>query len=297
VNGDNRTAYLTIRFEGPEVKPGRMRLDDFIQAATEFSIGAQRVALALQHTPSVVEGRRPRGLTQALSLDLVGFTEGSPAAVVHLERTESQMEIDEVDLGEKTYRILLGGIDRVAEPTDALPEGFDLGVLLKLRDLGKLFNKGVSRIEFQLNHRVRPAKAVYDRSKYERVRQRIARPEAQQVTLQGRLLMADFKETGRQIRIHPSIGQPVICHFDEALSQEVEECMRRFVRVTGRMVFTEAGEPQWIELSDIDSIEPEPTPIPESGWTYDLTSCQRKAEKRYRYRAESPWSRQKLAGE
>jgi hypothetical protein len=247
-----------------------MRLDDFIQAASEFLIGAQRVALALQHAPSVVEGRRPRILTQSLSLDLVGFTEGSPAAVVHLERSEPQMEIDEIDLGDRTYRVLLGGIDRVAEPTDVLPEGFDLGVLLKLRDLGKLFNKGVSRIEFQLNHRARPTKAVYDRAKYERVRQRIARPEAQQVTLQGRLLMADFKETGRQIRIHPSVGQPVICHFDEALSQEVEECMRRFVRVTGRMVFTEAGEPQWIELSDIDSVETEPVTPAESMWTYDF---------------------------
>jgi hypothetical protein len=29
--------YLTIRFEGPEIKPGRMRLDDFVQAAKEFS--------------------------------------------------------------------------------------------------------------------------------------------------------------------------------------------------------------------------------------------------------------------
>jgi hypothetical protein len=272
VNGENRNAYLTIRFEGPEVKPGRMRLDDFIQAASEFSIGAQRVALVLQHSPSVAEGRRPRELTQTLSLDLVGFTEGSPAAVVHLERTEPQMEIDEVDLGEKTYRVLLGGIDAVAGPTDALPEGFDLGVLLKLRDLGKLFNKGVSRIEFQLNHRLRPAKAVYDPVKYERVRQRIARPEAQQVTLQGRLLMADFKETGRQIRIHPSIGQPVICHFDEALSQEVEECMRRYVRVTGRMVFTEVGEPRWIELTDIDAIETSTGTVaePESTWSYDF---------------------------
>jgi hypothetical protein len=35
------SAYLTIRFEGPEVRPGRMRLDDFIQAARDFSACAK----------------------------------------------------------------------------------------------------------------------------------------------------------------------------------------------------------------------------------------------------------------
>ena len=40
-------AYLTIGFEGPEVRPGRMRLDDFIQATREFSACAKRVAMVL----------------------------------------------------------------------------------------------------------------------------------------------------------------------------------------------------------------------------------------------------------
>jgi hypothetical protein len=71
-----RKSYLTIRFEGPEVRPGRMRLDDFIQAAREFSACAKRVALALQNIPSTTEGRRPKDVTESLSLDLVAFTEG-----------------------------------------------------------------------------------------------------------------------------------------------------------------------------------------------------------------------------
>ncbi len=267
-------AYLTIRFEGPEVRPSRMRLDDFIQAAREFSACAKRVALALQNTPSTTEGRRPKDVTEALSLDIVAFTEGSPAAVAHLERTQSQMLMENADLGESTYKLLLNGIEAVGGATDALPEGFDLGVLLKIRDLGKLFNKGVSRIEFQLNHRPQPIKAVYDAAKYERVRQRIAKPEAQQQTLQGRLLMADFKETGREIRIHPSVGAPVVCRFSDGLSGEVEDCIRSYVRVTGRMLYQETGGPKWLELSDIERIEvpTDAMAVREAGpaWSYNF---------------------------
>lgn len=109
-------AYLTLRFEGPEVKPGRMHLDDFLQAAREFSACAKRVALALQQTPSRARGRRPEEIVAALSLDLVGFSEGSPAAVAYLERSDGQMTLPLADLGEETYRTLLEGLSG-----DALP--------------------------------------------------------------------------------------------------------------------------------------------------------------------------------
>src|SRR2546422_10291534 len=97
MNGEKSNAYLTIRFEGREVMPSRMRLDDFIQAAHEFSSCAKRVALALQQTPSTARGRRPEELIGALSLDLVAFTDGSPAAVAHLERTDGQMLMQNAD--------------------------------------------------------------------------------------------------------------------------------------------------------------------------------------------------------
>ncbi len=267
-----RKSYLTIRFEGPEVRPGRMRLDDFIQAAREFSACAKRVILALQNTPSTTEGRRPKDVTESLSLDLVAFTEGSLAAVAHLERSQDQMQIDDMDMGERAYQLLLEGLEAVGADGDTLPEGFDLGVLLKIRDMGRLFNKGVTRIDFQLNHRRNPVKATFDPSRHNRVRQRIERPEAQKVTLQGRLLMVDFKETGRQIRIHPSIGQPVICQFAEDLNAEVEECIRGFVRVTGKMVYHESGAPKWLELTDIERVEApsDAMSVQEEGWTYDF---------------------------
>jgi hypothetical protein len=270
MDGDKPNAYLTIRFEGPEVKPSRMRLDDFIQAAREFSACAKRVALALQHTPSAVPGRRPTDVTEALSLDLIGFTEGSPAAVALLDRSDGQMMMQTADFGENTYKALLEGIEAVSLDTAALPPGFDLGVLMKLRDFGRLFSKGVSRVEFTLNHRPHAIKATYDLPRQDRVRQRIAQPQPQQQTLQGRLLMADFKETGMQLRLHPSIGHPILCGFPESLSVEVEECIRQFVRVTGSMEYSPGGEPHRLEIADIERVD-EPagqSAAQASTWTY-----------------------------
>jgi hypothetical protein len=272
VSANNPDAYLTIRFEGPEVKPGRMRLDDFIQAAREFSACAKRVALALQQTPSAAKGRRPDDVVVALSLDIVGFTHGSPAAVAHLERTDGQMMMEVADLGEQTYRSLIEGIEMAGGAGDTLPPGYDLGVLMKLRDIGKLFNKGVNRMEFTLNHRARPVKAAYDLTKCDRIRQRIEKPEAQRQTIEGRLLMADFKETGRQLRVHPAAGQPVTCKFPESLSAEVEECIRRFVRVSGTMDYHPTGEPRWMNIANIEQIdEPAVSAMAEAGaaWSYD----------------------------
>ena len=128
-------AYLTIRFEGPEVRPGRMRLDDFIQAAREFFACAKRVAMVLQQSPSTARGRQPEELVEAVSLDMVGFTRGSPAAVAQFERSENQLGLEGLDFGEQTYRALIGGMGIATGSGDSLPPGFDLGVLMKLRDI------------------------------------------------------------------------------------------------------------------------------------------------------------------
>jgi hypothetical protein len=272
MSANDQKAYLTFRFEGPKVKPGRMRLDDFIQAARDFSACAMRVALALQQAPSTAKGRRPDDIVQALSLDIVGFTHGSPAAVVHLERSQAQMMVELLDFGDQCYRSLIDGIEAAGGPGEALPQGFDLGVLMKLRDFGKLFNKGVNRTEFTLNHRARPVKATFDLQKCNRIRQRLEKPEAQRQTIEGRLLMADFKESGRQLRVHPAVGLPVICRFSESLSAEVEECIRRFVRVSGTMDYHPSGEPRWLNITNIEQIdEPTPSAVAEgrAEWSYD----------------------------
>jgi hypothetical protein len=260
------SAYITIRFEGPEIKAGRMRLDDLIEAVREFSACAKGVAMVLHQSRSTAKGRRPEELLSALSLDIVGFTEGSPAAVMHLERSEGQMLLDGLDFGGHAYRTLVKGIEIVSSSNDSLPPGFDFGVLIRLRDIGKLFNKGLARMEFTLREPGRLLKAAFDREKCDRIRQRIERPEAQRQTIEGRLLMADFKESARILRVHPPVGPAITCKFPENLTGEVQDCIRRFVRVSGRMQYHPSGEPQSLEIIDIEPLEETASGSPE--WSY-----------------------------
>jgi len=45
--------------------------------------------------------------------------------------------------------------------------------------------------------------------------------------------MADFKEHGTRCRIHPSVGEPIICLFDEMQKEEVLENILFYVRIIG----------------------------------------------------------------
>ena len=45
--------------------------------------------------------------------------------------------------------------------------------------------------------------------------------------------MADFKETGRICRIHPSVGLPVQCSFDPDVEDQVYGALRRPARISG----------------------------------------------------------------
>jgi hypothetical protein len=73
-------------------------------------------------------------------------------------------------------------------------------------------------------------------------------------TLEGRLLMADFRVEGERCRLHPPIGDPIVCTFDESLSAKVHEFLRRYVRVRGEA--REDAETGRIASIAITTIEP-----------------------------------------
>ena len=273
-----KTAFFAIKLEGPDVKPGRIRLEDFLRLGQEMLRAVERVALVLQGSAdSQKVGRRPQDIHAAVSLDLVEITHGSPSAVIRFERSSSQSIMPDVDLGLQAYEKLIQGMSEVMSDKDTTPAGYDPGVLLAIRDAGRLFDRGVDRIEFTLNHRPQPLKTMYDREGYTRIQKRIVGPQLNKRTIEGRLLMADFKERGSRFRVHPSSGEPVICLFDESLRDEVYRSILHFVRVTG-----EAKEDPIsnkivsIKISDIERIEakedqateilPSGAPLPSDFW-------------------------------
>ncbi len=274
-----QTSFLEIKLEGPEVKSGSIRLKDFLWLGQEVLRAVERIALVLQGSvDSQKVGRRPHDIHGAVSLDLVEITHVSPSAVIRFERSPSQTVIPDMDLGFQAYEKFVQGLNKViSSDCETYPPGYDAGVLLAIRDAGRLFDRGVDDIEFTLDQRTQPLGAQYNREGYTKVQKRIVGPQLNKRTIEGRLLMADFKERGSRLRVHPSSGDPVICLFNESLRDEVYRSILHFVRVT-----VEAKEDPFsnkiasITISDIECIEakgdkvtemlPSGAPLPGDFW-------------------------------
>jgi hypothetical protein len=256
-NTRKQDPYLSIKVEGTTVKPGRMHLDDFMHLMKDVRASVVALARGLYTAGEPTQRRRPPAdLSEAIALDIVDFTHGSPAAVAHFERSVlGQENFPENDLGDEAYTSWVTGMAIVTSDQVAIPNGFDKQVLVKARDLGKLFDKGIETIQFRLNHRQVPIVYTYNHAGYVRVRQRIDGPQELTTTIEGRLLMADFNEAGRRFRIYPSVGHPVYCDFDATMADEVQENIRKFVRVTGTGLSDSPEELRRIRVEDIEPIE------------------------------------------
>jgi hypothetical protein len=247
-------AYITIRVEGPAVLASRLRLDDFLQIAGEFSTAAKRVALVLQDSKSSTRGRRSDDLYESLSLDLVAFTEGSVAAVAHLERSLGQEWMPSTDLGESSYRALLQGLESLSDTSAAWPEGFDVGVAFAIKDLGKTFRRGVNRVIFTLNHRTKPLIATFDSEKFAKIRARLTEPEPEIINVEGRLMMVDLKESRPKFRIDRAYGTSIICDFGDQMEFKISEFLKSYVKVQGRAEYNAEKEITRFQVLSIEKV-------------------------------------------
>ena len=145
------------------------------------------------------------------------------------------------------------------------------------RDAGILFNQGIEKIEFTLNHRDTPVVTSFTPNGFRRIQERIKGPQTNIRTIEGRLLMADFKEHGTRCRVHPSVGEPVLCLFDEEQKDEVLEDMLQYVRIVGEAKEDPiSGKITSIKIHDIERLEdkedeatellPKGTPISRDFW-------------------------------
>ena len=101
--------------------------------------------------------------------------------------------------------------------------GFEAGLLDSLREMGEVLNKDVTKIEWIVpGNGKRAVKAVFDKRVLERVIERIKAPTTRTETVEGVLEMADFKEQDHKCRIHPPVGQPIVCTFTPEQEQDVQ---------------------------------------------------------------------------
>lgn len=274
-NGD---PLLTVRFDGEAVGPGMIPVAHLLQFLTNLHKVLQRTGRVLTgETKSLRRGPQPRSIKEEAALDLVLLTHGSPTAVLGFERHRTEPSLPTMDFGLEILEKGIMGLSSVQEAGDTLPAGYDSGVLMAWRDAGTLFSKGIQKIEFTLNHRETPLSTIFTPQGFARIQERIQGPQSNIRSIEGRLLMADFKEHGTRCRVHPPVGEPILCFFDEEQKDEVLEDILQFVRIVG-----EAKEDPInrritsIKIHDIERLEdredeaadllPQGTPISRDFW-------------------------------
>lgn len=269
--------FLTIQISGKPIGPGRIPVPLLMRLLSEFNKALHRTGMVLLgEAESVKRGPRQRSIRDEIALDLVLLTHGSPDTVLGFERAPGQQAFDGIDFGVQVFEKSLQGLAEIQGPGEGLPVGYDAGTLLAWRDLGVLFEQGINEISFSLNHRPQRLSTAYSKPGYRRIQERIKGPETNIRTIEGRLLMADFKEHGTRCRVHPSIGEPVICLFDEVQKDEVLENILYYVKVIGEAKEDPiTGKINSIRIQDIQRLEdreegsdllPRGTPLPTDFW-------------------------------
>ena len=171
---------LKIRFDGDAVEPGEIRVSHLLIFLTCLNKALRRTARLLQgDANSVRPGQPPRTIRKAVELSLVSLTHGSPAAVLGFDRVQKNRSLAEtqfsLEILEKTIRGLESAQRDYAD--EALPVGYDPGVLNVWSDAGKLFSRGITKIDLTLNHRERAVRTSFTPNGFDRIRRRIEQPQ------------------------------------------------------------------------------------------------------------------------
>ncbi len=254
---------LTIRLDGPAVEDHRIALQDLALFCRQLQTTVDRIAKVLSgQTDSAGRGRKPRGIKSACALEVVAVGSGSFSIVCDL-RARTGGRSPSLDLGEQAIEAMVRGMRALETEGPALPPGFDTGVLLALREAGKLLDHGIDRICFDLRTPTKQLGSAYTRELHSKVIKRIQEPTRNRRTVEGWLLMGDFKETGFSCRIQPASGRPVVCSFDETLKDAVLSALTHYVRVVGESQEVD-GRLLNLFISDLEILErqEEAAPIP-----------------------------------
>ncbi len=260
----NPEPILIVRAKGPGTQNGRIALRDLLQLGAHIQAAVERVARVLVgESDSRKPGRKPHEIQSSCRLEVVALRRGSFEIALDLPRAR----FDNMDLGVQSVEKLLEGLEQVATDGDALPAGFDAGVLHSLKDMGRSLGKDINEIELETRTQGLARRFTFNRGVHERITGRIRGPVTTLRTIEGLLLMADFRHGEERCRIHPAAGDPVFCEFEEALEETVYEYLRTVVRVTGEAqedpvtgrissITIKDIEPLLVEGTDFETISP-----------------------------------------
>lgn len=243
---------------GSAVREGRIDVEDLLVFVSYLKTAIERVAIVLSGAQaSLTRGRRPQEIKRQCRLQFLGFEPGSVQLSFGLA-TPTQLPFPFYDnLGEHAVRTLLEGLSAFKETNDSMPLGYDMGVLHAWIGVGKIFSRGIDCVTFTLLGTEAPISYDFDPQVFEKIEGKIRCPiQGQETLVEGRLLMADFKESNTRCRIHPPAGEPIMCSFDDEIRDDVLAALTKHVRARGKATLDAiTGRIMDLDLSGVEIIE------------------------------------------
>ena len=184
---------------------------------------------------SLRPGPKSSVVYQECTLELTGIKRGSTVLPFALAKPQQPLPIPEMTtFGREVVLEVATAVKTMGARKLRKGSHFEPGLLDSLRQLGEVLDRNVTKIEWIVpcNGR-RSVRAIFDKRVRERVIERIKIPSTRTETVEGVLEMADFKEQDHKCRIHPPIGQPIVCTFRPEQEQEVYDALRKPVRIVG----------------------------------------------------------------
>jgi hypothetical protein len=222
---------LRVRFAGTAIPYGRILLSDLLLFISNLNLAIERTVNVLLTGSSIKAGRPQKAVQLASALEVVAIKGGCFDLALDLRRDVNQ-PFPSLDLGIEAISKLIHGL-QVLSPDLPLPEGFDQGVLVAIREAGRILDHGIDEIQLSTPRFRRLGKINYNNTTRDKIISSIRILEQALVSVEGRLLMADVKEDTLRCRIYPSSGLPIPCQYHESLVPFIISNLRQFVRVRG----------------------------------------------------------------
>lgn len=244
---------IRLRVHGPAVAAGRIAVDDLVLLVRQVQTAVERIALVLRGEQGLRPGRRPADVERLTRLEVVALEAGS--VVLDLDLRRDQLQLEGMDPGREAARLLVEGLVSLGDRAE-MPRGWDTGVLLVWREAASLFRRGIEQVEVSVHADGYRRSSRFGPTEAERFARLITGSVSNRRTVEGRLLMADFKESATRCRVHPPMGPPVECTFDEAHRQAVLDTLTKYVRVTGEAeIDSETSRIKRLAIADIEILD------------------------------------------
>ena len=251
---------LVLKLEGPEVKVGRLPVDELTSLLRKVQLCVKRLGQVLSgEISSAGPGRHKADIEKHCSLEVVAMESGSFMIGLDITRQPEQLTLDTMQpLGVAAVEKFVDGIDRLGQDDPHLLNEFDYGVLVALRDAAKVLDRGVNKVEmsYKSNGSTRRSTVLNARVR-EEVLKNITGPSRSVIEVQGMLREVDLER--RSCQIYPPGGRFVACRFEEKHEPFIKEALDTYITARGEATIKEDnGRIKEIRINDIDSMETPP---------------------------------------